>query len=120
MVERFDSLIARLLFVRPQPESAALPKDAERVFNTSIVLSAARCIIQYVVLPFVLPVIGVASNVAVPISLTLEGIAVVAILFSLRRFWQVRYKGRWGYLALASAALVLLTVFIVTDLSKLT
>jgi ABC-type iron transport system FetAB permease component len=119
LLQKADPLIARMLFVKPRVADEQVINRAERAFNTSLAISAVRCIIQYVILPFVLPVIGVAGEVAIPISLTINVVALGAIWFSLRRFWQVDYKGKWQYLGIALAAVVLLIVFIATDLSKL-
>ncbi|MFN7209124.1 MAG: hypothetical protein ACK4P1_01865 [Aggregatilineales bacterium] len=124
MLKTLDSIMARLLFVAPpaQTRAAALeqpPAAAERAFNLSLAISAVRCIIQYTILPFVLPVIGVATNAAVPISLAINLIAVVAIFFSLRRFWQTNYKGKWQYLIIATFALIFIAVFVYADLTKL-
>lgn len=121
--QTLDTLIGRLLFVPSRPVSTEeIPQvsaNAERTFNASIAVSAVRCIIQYVILPFVLPVIGVTTRAAIPISLTINIIAIGAIVLSLRRFWLVNYKGKWTYLGIASAALCLLIVFIAADLIHL-
>jgi hypothetical protein len=119
----FDRMMGRLLFVNVPMQ--AVPADvsstdrAERTFGVSLMISAVRCILQYVILPFVLPVIGVASEAAVPISLTINVIAVGLIFYSLRRFWTIRYERRWQYLPVALAAFVILGVFIAMDIRAL-
>ncbi|MFQ3536509.1 MAG: hypothetical protein SNJ58_11590 [Aggregatilineales bacterium] len=127
MLKTLDSIMARLLFVAP-PVKASVeapaqadqpPPAAERAFNLSLAISGVRCIIQYMILPFILPLIGVAANAAVPISLAINLVAVVAIFFSLRRFWQTNYKGKWQYLIIATFALIFIAVFIYTDLTKI-
>lgn len=120
--QTLDTLIGRLLFIPRQPATAnpeVITERAERTFNASIAVSAVRCIIQYVILPFILPIIGVTTRAAIPISLTINLVAIGAILLSLRRFWLVNYKGKWTYLGIASAALTLLTIFIVSDIIHL-
>jgi len=127
MLKTLDTLMARLLFVSPAAQQATAapaevdqpPPAAERAFNLSLAISGVRCIIQYMILPFVLPVIGLAANWAVPISLAVNLIAVAAIFFSLRRFWQTNYKGKWQYLGIALVALIFIAVFIYTDLTKI-
>lgn len=115
-----DRLIGRLLFVDVQSTA----KDnsagrAERAFGFSLLVSGIRCILQYVVLPFILPLVGVAAEVAVPITLAINGVAMVLILFSLRRFWQINYRHKWQYLYVAVTAWVLLGIFIAMDLKVL-
>jgi ABC-type iron transport system FetAB permease component len=127
MLKTLDTLMARLLFVSPAAQRTTTataevdqpPPAAERAFNLSLAISGVRCIIQYMILPFVLPVIGLAANWAVPISLAINLIAVAAIFFSLRRFWQTNYKGKWQYLGIALVALIFIVVFIYTDLTKI-
>lgn len=127
MLKTLDSFMARLLFVTPpKPSPAATasqtdepPPAAERTFNLSLAISGVRCIIQYMILPFVLPLVGVAVEWAVPISLAINLIAIAAIFFSLRRFWQTNYKGKWQYLIIALFALIFIGVFTYTDLTRL-
>ncbi|MFN8448531.1 MAG: hypothetical protein U0521_08055 [Anaerolineae bacterium] len=45
-----------------------------------------RCTLQYVVLPFVLPIFGIAGEVAVPFLLVINVLAIISILYSVRRF----------------------------------
>jgi hypothetical protein len=114
---RLDQLIGRLLWIRERPASTQPlnPQRAERAFGASLVFSGVRCILQYVVLPFLLPLIGVAADAAVSISLAINILAVVLIFYSLRRFWQIRYHYRWQYLGVAGFALILLSAFILLD-----
>jgi hypothetical protein len=119
----FDRLMGRLLFIDvPLSTAASEPRSteqAERTFGISLLISAVRCILQYMILPFVLPVIGVASEAAVPISLTINIIAVGLIFYSLRRFWKIGYARRWQYLPVALAAFLILGVFIAMDIKAL-
>lgn len=94
-------------------------QTAERAFGFSLLFSGIRCILQYVILPFVLPLIGVTSDVAVPISLAINVVAIGLILYSVRRFWQIGYRYRWHYLPVAVVALILLVSFIILDLQAL-
>ena len=114
-----DRLMGRLLFVDmgEQPaDAAATTQRAERAFGLSLAFSGIRCILQYVVLPFVLPLLGIATSAASQINLVISLLAVVAIISSLRRFWKVRYHYRWQYLAVALVTLAVLATFILMDL----
>lgn len=117
----FDRLVGRLLFVDVQPAATDddVVEHAERVFGFSIMLSGVRCVLQYAILPFVLPIIGIAAETATPLMLVISALAIVSIFLSLRRFWKIGYKYRWQYLIVALAALAALTAFIVLDLRAL-
>lgn len=118
-----DNLICRLLWLEPPREASQPSLDnaatAERAFGASLMFSALRCILQYVILPFVLPVIGLSVQAAMPVVLAINLVAIFFIIFSLRRFWQVNYKYKWQYLPVAAAALVVLTAFVVMDINTL-
>lgn len=115
---RLDQLVGRLLFVKPQ----AAPDDeseAQRAFNFSLIFTGVRCILQYIVLPFILPVVGIAADSALPILLGINIFAVISMLYSVRRFWQINYRYKWHYLLMAVVILAALTAFIAVDISEL-
>lgn len=118
---RFDNLMSRLLFVTPEATiaPAETADDAERAFSFALLFSGVRCIIMYAILPFVLPLIGIAGNFGVGIDIVINLVAIGAIFYSLRRFWQVDYKRKWQYLPVALVALFLLIAFIVLDVVTL-
>ena len=121
---RADQIMSRLLFTSSPADSsasgmAAQTRGAENALSLSLMFSGMRCILQYVLLPFLLPVVGIAADAAVPMLLLINLIAMASIFFSLRRFWTIGYKHRWGYLAVALAALTLLLAFTLHDLMKL-
>ena len=117
--------MTRLLLIRPRAglaaseNEAALKRGAENALTLSLMFSGARCILQYALLPFLLPIIGIAAEATLPILLLINVIAIVSIFFSLRRFWTIGYAHRWRYLVVAAAALVLLAAFTLYDILKL-
>ncbi len=122
---RADNVMTRLLLIRAEAgfavreNEAALKQGAENALTLSLMFSGARCLLQYALLPFLLPVIGIAADATVPILLLINLAAMVSIFFSLRRFWTIGYAHRWRYLVVALAALVLLLAFTVYDILKL-
>ncbi|MGF1505844.1 MAG: hypothetical protein GYB64_16770, partial [Chloroflexi bacterium] len=119
-LNRLDGLISRVLFVTPeahiQPETDA---QSENTLGLSLAFSATRCIIQYMVLPFLLPVIGLAGAFAVGITTAINIVAIAALVGSLRRMWRINYKHKWRYFALAAPAFVVLVVFLAMDVIAL-
>jgi hypothetical protein len=124
-VETIDRAVARLLRVQPQPVAPreALAPTGSRPFETPLLLAGVRCILRYVVLPLLLPLLGVATGATVGIVtgaalallLTLDVIAVVAIVATLRRFWRLQHPRRCHYLPLALALTLLIGLFFVND-----
>ncbi|MQA01160.1 MAG: hypothetical protein GEU80_17905 [Dehalococcoidia bacterium] len=82
-----------------------------------------RCTVRYVVLPFVLPLLGVATGAtlgvvtasALVLLLALDVIAASAIVATLRRLWRHRHPRRWQYLPVAIALAVLIGFFFVSE-----
>jgi hypothetical protein len=111
-----DMIMRRILWIKEPVSSGVRDDIGERALGWSIMFSGVRCILQYAVLPFVLPLIGVSMAVATPLLMVITGIAIVSILFSLRRFWKVNYRYRWHYFALAFVALTILIVLQLLDL----
>ena len=120
MTSRADSIMSRLLLVSPAADlTASQTRRAENALTLSLMFSGLRCILQYVLLPFLLPIVGVAADAAVPVLMLINLIAMASIFFSLRRFWTIGYKHRWSYLAVALTALTLLLAFTLHDLMNL-
>lgn len=123
-----DRFVSRVLFVTPQvqvqeredaPGDTQVVRSAENAFGLSLMFSGVRCILQYAVLPFILPIIGIAGDFATHVSMVINVAAIVAIFFSLRRFWRIDYKHKWQYLGVAVVALFLLVSFLVLDFQAL-
>ncbi len=122
---RADGFMSRLLLIDQRgrisaaSDETAQTRRAENALTISLLFSGVRCILQYVLLPFLLPIIGVAADATAPILLLINLIAIVSIFLSLRRFWTIGYKHRWSYLLVALAALTLLIAFTAYDIAKL-
>jgi hypothetical protein len=102
---------------RTSSVSAAPDRDSksERALTWSLAFAGIRCVLQYAVLPFILPILGVGADVAAPISLAINVVAIVSLGYSVRRMWQINYKHKWAYTGVAAIALVILIAFILLD-----
>ncbi len=65
---------------------------AEKVFRTSILVSAVRCTLAYVVFPFVAPLLGLAAGIEGTIGLVIGIVAIIANIYSIRRYWGTNYR----------------------------
>lgn len=108
-----DRFMRRLLRVdRAEPTSAAA---ARKAMQTSVAFSGARCLLTYIVFPFVLPLIGLATGVGLIIGAVIGVLAIVNIVISMRRFWRSDHRSRWAYTAFGSAMMAFLVVLTVLD-----
>ena len=95
-------------------------QSAERAMSYALVFSAVRCSLQYVVLPFVLPVLGIAGDFPPQVFVVINVIAMVAIVSSVIRLWRINYKYKWQYLGIGIVALLIQVVFTLNDLQLTT
>lgn len=102
------------------PERKAATRDeAQRLFGTSMLVSATRCLLTYIVFPIVTPLLGTATSVAPAIGLP---IAVVALWFDvagIRRFWLANHRWRWPVTLVYLAVMALVSALLVGDIRSL-
>jgi hypothetical protein len=82
-------------------------------------VSATRCLLTYIVLPFLAPALGLAAGVAPGIGIPVGAVAIGANILTIRRFWAADHRWRWAYTALALTVIALLVVLMVIDVAEL-
>ena len=115
---RADRFMRRLL-VLPVDGPTASAAEAQKAFQTSIAVAAVRCLIMYILLPFVLPAIGIAAGVGPWIGLVIGVAAIVAVTYSIRRFWRADHSKRWHYTALGAAVIGFMIYEITRDVIEI-
>jgi hypothetical protein len=113
-----DRVMRRLLRL-PVDGPSASPDAARRAFQTSIMVATVRCLLMYIVFPFGLPALGLASGVGPLIGIPISVIAVTAIVMSIRRFWRADHSKRWHYTVLGGVVIAFLIGLVVVDLAEL-
>ncbi len=99
-----------------QPVSA---DEAQRGFSRSIMVSGIRCLLTYIVLPFVTPFVGLAPGVGPWVGLVVGTIAIAANVFSIRRFWKADHRFKRPVTALHVGVIALLVVLLYLDIRAL-
>lgn len=92
---------------------------AHRAFRTSVLVSAVRCLVSYVLVPLLIPVLHLAGWVGTPIGLALCVVAAVNGVVSLRRFWRADHRHRWTYTGFMLVIFAILALGLGTDLNRL-
>lgn len=113
-----DLWMRRLLRLPPDAPLAS-EASARSLVERSLVISMVRCLLTYVLLPFVAPVLGVGLGVAPVVGLVVGVVAIAANVASVRRFWRADHRYRWHYTALATVIVMLLCWLVVADLLEL-
>ena len=93
--------------------------DTTKAFSTSILVSAVRCTLAYVVFPWILPLFGLAGGVGPGIGLAVGVVAIGFNIASIRRFHRADHHWKWAITALNCAVIVMLSVLAVIDISDL-
>lgn len=92
---------------------------AQSAFSKSIALSATRCLLTYVLIPLLGPIVGLTGSVGPVLGLVLGTLSMVAIVASTRRFFAADHRFRWGYAAVGGSIFLLLVVQAAVDLVHL-
>ena len=113
-----DRRMKRLLRL-PVDGPSGSEASARRVFEVSIWISATRCLLTYIILPWVLPLVGVAKGWGPVLGLIVSPIAIVFNVLSIRRFHRSGHRYRWPISAVNATIIVLLVILVIRDLVDL-
>ena len=112
-----DRFMRRLLRL---PEGQTATADQARsAFQKSLFISTCRCLLMYIVFPFVLPAVGIARGVGPYIGLTIGVLAMVSIVYSVRRFWRADHSKRWHYTIFGGVIICFLIYLAIKDISNI-
>jgi hypothetical protein len=112
-----DRFMRRLLRLPEGRTSTAA--EARSAFQKSLFISTCRCLLMYIVFPFVLPAVGIARGVGPFIGVVIGLLAMVSIVYSIRRFWRADHSKRWHYTIFGTAIIAFLVFLAVKDVSSL-
>ena len=113
-----DVAMRRILRVPDAGCPLVSDQAAHRLFSTSILLSAVRCLLGYVVFPLMGPVIG-ATGVGPAVGIPVGILALWFDVRGIRRFWLADHRWRWPITGIYVAVMVLVTILLVRDLLHL-
>ena len=113
-----DAVMRRILRL-DQDAPRTTPDEARKAFQTSILVATVRCLLMYIVFPFVLPALGIATGVGPAIGLAIGIAAIAAIIMSVRRFWRADHSKRWHYTIVGAFVVAFLLVLVVGDVIDL-
>ena len=112
-----DRAMRRLLGVAEHDSGASA--GAHRAFRVSVLVSAVRCLIMYIAIPVLVPLLSLAGWVAAPVGIALCVVAVVNGVVSVRRFWASDHPRRWMYTWFMGVVFVILAVAMVFEFSRM-
>jgi O-antigen/teichoic acid export membrane protein len=105
-----DRFMRRLLRVGDVVDKNAI-LGARRNTTAAIVVSGIRCIITYLLIPILAPIVGLSGAASAPLSV----LAIYMGISGVRRFWIADHRARWAYTTFIGVVVVLLLIGIVVD-----
>lgn len=114
-----DRFMRRLLRVTEVKKTPFINRDAHRNFRVAIIISGVRCLITYLLIPILVPIVGFAGVLAAPVGIALCVVAVVNGVVSVRRFWVSDHKGKWMYTWFMAFVFVILAFALVADIARI-
>ena len=105
-----------LLRVPDAPARRVTDDEVHRTFSIGIVLSALRCLLTYVLLPIITPVLGAATSIGPALGIPLSLVALVFDVIGIRRFWMARHRWRWEMTVVYLAVMGLVVALLVGDI----
>jgi len=115
---RADETMRHLLRV-PEDRAPIDESETHRIFSVSIFLSALRCLLTYIVLPVVLPAIGLARGVGPVIGIPIGVLALTFDYLGIRRFWLADHRQRWAFSAIYAAVGTMVLTLLIIDIVDL-
>jgi len=113
-----DQFMRRLLRV-PEERAPVPESDTHRIFGVSIFLSATRCLLSYIVLPILLPLLGLAKGVGPWLGIPIGVLALYFDVLGIRRFWLADHHQRWLFSAVYAVVGAMVLTLLVVDIVDL-
>ncbi|MHB8189224.1 MAG: hypothetical protein ACYDHP_02110 [Ferrimicrobium sp.] len=116
-----EATVRRVLRVSEVDSSAPREQAAERLFSVAMVISGLRCTLSYVIIPFVLPALGLGATAGLGPYVGIP-IGVVALFFDvkgIRRFWVAGHRWRWQMTVIYLLVIALVLYLVIGDIVQL-
>jgi hypothetical protein len=106
--------------VLPAQATSDENRKLTRMFNVSTIISGIRCTIAYLILPFGAPLLGLSPSVGPILGLSIGAVALVANVYSIRRFWRSSHPWRKPVTLVHIGVIGLLVALAISDIRALT
>lgn len=113
-----ELFMRRLLFIH-DPDPNVTQRQVNSLFETSILISAIRCTLAYVIFPIFAPALYAATHWGPAIGVTIGALALVFDVAGIRRFWKADHRMRWQMTAIYACVIVLVVILEIRDIGYL-
>ncbi len=118
---RLDRLARRVLRIPAASATSEQQQDAERLFSVAMILSGLRCTLSYVIIPFLLPALGLGAVAGLGPEIGIP-VGVLALIFDvrgIRRFHRAQHRWRWQMTVIYLAVIGLVSYLVIQDVVAL-
>jgi hypothetical protein len=81
------------------------------VIGIPLVLTAIRCTLQYILVPFVLPLLGVSAAFSPLANIAAGLFSIGVILYNLKTLWSTNWRKRYLLIAAVFVPFILVSVY---------
>jgi len=113
-----ERTMRRLLRI-PDQRPAVGESATQRIFGVSVLLSATRCLLSYIVFPIVLPALGLARGVGPWIGIPVGLLALYFDVLGIRRFWMADHHQKWLFSAVYAIVGTMVAILVIVDVLHL-
>lgn len=82
------------------------------VIGVPLLLTAVRCTLQYIVVPFVLPLLSISGSFSPAVNILAGVFSLGVILYNLIRLWHTNWRKRYVLLSLFIIPIVLGSIYL--------
>ena len=93
--------------------------ETHRIFGVSVLLSATRCLLSYIVFPIVLPALGIARGVGPWIGIPVGVLALTFDVLGIRRFWMADHRQKWLFTGIYAVVGTMVAILVIMDVAHL-
>ncbi|QBI19080.1 hypothetical protein ER308_05670 [Egibacter rhizosphaerae] len=93
--------------------------EAQGPLRTSLLLTAVRCILAYVVIPILAPLVAWVDALATPVTIAISLLAAAFAGRTLVRVWRARASYRWLYTGFVVVVWLTLAALLAADVLRL-
>jgi hypothetical protein len=114
----WETALLRTLRISPGPPKAS-DDQAHRLFSLSIAISAARCLLSYIVLPVLVPLAGPVAGTGPALGIPLGVLALVFDVRAVRRFWMAEHRWRRPITGIYVVVMAMVAALLIHDIVTL-
>ena len=92
-------------------------ENGESIFNGFMLWAACRCGLQYIMIPFLLPLIRLSDSVSIWLNIGISLLAIAVMGRNIWRLWDTSWRKR--YITWSIIAIAVITLFLYSDFKAL-